>query len=159
MGLILQANPDDFDVDTYLKFREIYRSDYWRFSGPLKPSDISLGDVVFIWRADGSKKEGGGIIGLGRVTGTVTNIDLSTRPSRNLWRPPVKPGDHSDIVPIEVSEVRLSWGDGMVPRALIEGHPPMDTHIMFKLRVKSTYKISEDQERFLLKIWDRKRPK
>ena len=49
----------------------------------------------------------------------------------------------------------MAWS----PEHWFEGHPPMDTHIMFKLRVKSTYKISEDQERFLLKIWDRKRPK
>lgn len=47
MAWILQGNPKRFDVDDYLA-----RYSYIYWSTPTNQKDFSLGDRVFIWRAD-----------------------------------------------------------------------------------------------------------
>jgi hypothetical protein len=47
---IFQGNPDKFDVDDYLKKTNQV---YWSVTGKGHQKAVSIGDPVFIWRAQG----------------------------------------------------------------------------------------------------------
>ena len=69
---LLQANPDQFDVTTYVeRFTDIY----WSIKKEAWQRRAAVGDEVFIWRAMGSAKVESGVIACGYITEPATEKD------------------------------------------------------------------------------------
>jgi hypothetical protein len=156
---LFQANPDDFIVDTYLRQREKYQPLHWRFVGSVRSSDAAPGDTAFVWRANGKARKDGGLIAVGRLSSYVERKELRSLSGSHLWIPLPAKGLTSDVVQIDLKEVRLTWKEGMVPRELIECEPLMSQHQLITARQGSAFSLSQEQERRLLAIWSGKRPK
>ena len=92
---IFQANPDIFDVDTYLERNEEI---LWSVRQVHFRDQIPPGDRVFIWRAQGKRFQN-------KVYGVVAEGTISGRPeplqddASDLWR--------GDDVPAEPTELRV----------------------------------------------------
>ena len=110
---LFQANPDRFDVTTYV---EQSRDVYWSIKKLAWQRQVSKGDEVFIWRAMGSARVESGVIASGYITLPATNKS-SIQPRQpigeSLWRP-----GYSELSPIKVgihlSDVRTSSDKGML---------------------------------------------
>jgi hypothetical protein len=107
---IFQGNPSLFRIDEYLKTA---KSIVWSIMQKHFLKAISVGDEVYIWRADGHERGTGGIVARGTITSTPKSM-LDDAPS--LWTqpevPPSKPRVH-----ISLDEVRLTEVQGMIGRA------------------------------------------
>ena len=79
---IFQANPDIFDVDTYIERQEDI---LWSVRQTHFRDQMNTGDRVYIWRAQGKKFQNkvDGVIAEGTISGTpqVLRDDAS-----DLWR-------------------------------------------------------------------------
>lgn len=63
---IFQGNPKPFRLDDFLRENE---NIWWSLNQVHYQNVISIGDIVYFWRADGGRRGTGGVIAKGRVTG------------------------------------------------------------------------------------------
>ena len=83
----LQANPDQFDVTTYV---ESFTDIYWSLKREAWQKKAAVGDEVFIWRAKGSSKLPSGVIAHGFVSQPATQkskLQAQENVGEHLWRP------------------------------------------------------------------------
>ena len=66
---IFQGNPKLFHMDEYLSARQ-HQQIVWSVRQKHFLRTISVGDEVYIWRADGRGKGTGGIVAKGMITST-----------------------------------------------------------------------------------------
>ena len=79
---IFQANPDTFDVDSYLRQSSTF---VWTVRQRYLADRMLVGDQVFIWRAGGKRRAISGIVALGELTGTPREMEDDPA-SLKFWR-------------------------------------------------------------------------
>jgi predicted RNA-binding protein with PUA-like domain len=81
---IFQCNPDDFDVDEYLRRITAQNPSEFRWNVRQHAKDMAKGDQVFIWRAAGNRGCQRGIIAMGELIGSPRQMRVDP-PSRGCW--------------------------------------------------------------------------
>lgn len=113
---LLQANPDQFDVTTYVeRFSDIY----WSIKKEAWQKRVAVGDDVFIWRAMGSAKVESGVIASGYITEPATDksaIRFKENVGEDLWRPGCHELSQTKIG-IHLNEVRTASNQGMLMKS------------------------------------------
>lgn len=134
---IFQANPNRFDVDSYLATNDEI---VWLAKQHAK--EMQIGDRVFIWRADGDAKGTGGVVASGILTDlpSVMPVPENQKPH---WRR-VEDLDAASRVWIRLHQVRTESSQ-VVKRAWIESDPILAGMRITKFRSETNYIISEDQ--------------
>ena len=144
---IFQSNPKGFNLDIYLKqvnpVQWTIRQKQFRFH-------ISIGDEVFIWRADGFNPGSGGIIAKGKIT-SLPELIKDKHPQYYV----TQSENLADLrVNIEINEVRLSEKEGMIKRVDLENDERINDLIILKMRNQTNYKLDKKQANFLKQLWD-----
>ncbi len=147
MAWIFQGNPNRYDVDDYLsRYSQLI---YWRTNRFIK--DISVGDTAFVWRA-GSEV---GAVAIGTVVEVPTPAHSVKHPEalgEDLW---VKnEASYSEIkTGIQLTEVRLTNDEGLVPRAVAKDDPVLANATIIKVPNGSVFKLSGDELSALVRLW------
>lgn len=129
---IFQGNPKQFNVDAYLRENEVIT---WGVRQKQFSDDIHVGDRVFLWRADGGKKNSGGIVAHCEVTSN-----------------PYDGSEHLEV-DLKVMEYRLTAEDGMLFRHQLKELPETKKIQIIKIGTGTNFKISEEEYSLLYKLW------
>lgn len=131
---IFQGNPKHFDVDTYLvENNEVT----WGVRQKQFVDDIKIGDKVFIWRADGGKKNSGGVI---------ASSEVISEPYE---------GEENYEVDLEIKDYRLSKDAGMLMRHELKELPEINTIQILKIGTGTNFKLSEQDFHKLERFWEK----
>jgi hypothetical protein len=146
MAWILQGNPNRFDIDEYLSR---YSFIYW--STPTNQKDFSIGDLVFIWRAD----KDAGVVAYGVVKELPVprnNVKTPEALGDGFW---VSQSDEpSEVkVGIELEEVRLSNEEDMLEREVLKTHPVLGQNRIITNPVGTVFRLNAGEEKTLLDLW------
>jgi len=149
---IVQCNPEAFDLLPYLK-NHGDKPDRWVVSVPRYEKELTVGDVVFIWKSAGSEGRRG-IYGVGKVT---------ARPGENAQFPPY--GDHYWKDQIEKRRLEpLPWVDVRY-RKLILDNPVLDAELtarglggllILRMPRRGIYKLTEQEGNTLQQLVDQR---
>ena len=85
---IFQANPNTFDLDGYLRVASVIT---WTVRQRHFADRITVGDRVFIWRAQGGGKEQAGVIAAGYIL-EPPQVQPEHEAARSFWREPPEQG-------------------------------------------------------------------
>lgn len=129
---IFQGNPKFFDVNTYLLENKRIN---WSIRQKQHVNEISTGDPVFIWRADGGDKNTGGVIAL---------CEVVSEPY---------PEDDDIKVDLEVKEYRLTREEGMLLRHELKEIPDTTGLQIFKMSQLTNYRLNEEEFQRLYHLW------
>lgn len=148
---IFQGNPDLFPLnDNYLKVGTKIR---WAIRQKHYKDAIKPGDIVYIWRSDGSGGElYGGLIAKGRI---VSKVDQMTDDCPNLWKQ--KPDGYNLVdlrVDIELDEVRTKKSEGMLRRYELKQDDIFKSFRIMKLRQETNYLLSEQEANYTDQLWN-----
>jgi hypothetical protein len=149
---LLQANPDQFDVTTYVeRFRDIY----WSVKKEIWQRKAAVGDVVFIWRARGHSKNVSGVIASGYITEPATdksNVRFKGNIGADLWMP-----GHQELsskkIGIHLEEVRTSQGNGMLLSAHFQNDSILARSQIITVRSGAVFQLTEIQARRIRELW------
>lgn len=150
---IFQGNPELYDLIRYFKEEKIVR---WDVNQSHFEYMIAPGDIVYIWRSNGSSGElFGGVI----AKGTVVNNPLIMPPHRpDLWF--VKPQNylvHDLRVDIEIEEYRSKKLDGMLRAADLKIDPNFKNARIIKWHQETNYLLDCDTAKYLEELWNKAR--
>ncbi|KAA9022936.1 AAA family ATPase [Niallia endozanthoxylica] len=129
---IFQGNPKQFDVNTYV---EENKELTWGVRQKQYIDDIKMGDKVFLWRADGGKKNSGGVIALSEVI---------SEPYE---------GDEHYEVKLVIKAYRLTKDDGMLMRHELKELPETKTIQILKIGTGTNFKLTEQEFLILSEFW------
>jgi len=150
---LFQGNPDQFDVDAYMKSAERI---YWSVSVKKYQREISLGDVVYLWRAQGKAKAVSGVVAKAVVIETCKPKDKLEHPTwlyDQLWMPESKEkSDHK--VGLLVESYRLHPEDAMVTSGDFRSDTILSESNIIKVRVGSNFPLSADEAKRISQLWD-----
>ncbi len=149
---LLQANPDQFDVTTYVeRFTDIY----WSIKKEAWQRKAAVGDEVFIWRAMGSAKVESGVIACGYITEPATAKDQVRYPENiadELWR-----SGYSELskmkIGIHLTNARVSGDKGMLLKAYFLSDPILAKSQIITVRSGAVFMLSESQARRVRELW------
>lgn len=150
---IFQGNPDKFNIDEYLrKSKEIY----WSVTKKKHQHEISIGDLVYIWRSKGSQKAISGIIAVGVISEECKPKDEvlnSLNLYENLWIESFS--ETSEIkAGVKIKEIRMTPQDGMVTADELLKDPILSQMQILKARVGSNFLLNENQSRIIETYWN-----
>jgi len=157
---ILQGNPNNFAIDTYLK-----DFDYVYWSVPIKKyrEEINVGDRVFFWRASGRSKSIAGIIGSGVVSEECKPMNQVDHPDlidpgisaekSSLWSEESEPKS-SFKVGVRKHIVRLTPDQGMLTRDELVGASEFSKNQIMTVRQGSVFPMSDDEFSFIQSLWN-----
>lgn len=152
---IFQGNSDIFDVDSYLAKEEVL---FWPVREKHLAKEMRSGDLVFIWRASGSKGGIAGIVAKGVLTGRPEVMDRDHR-AQNFWK--LNQPDIELMVPLLVLE-KCNEKGRMVRRSSLTGDPIASGIRIMKLQSETNYRIKPDEAERLENLvnktgknWDR----
>lgn len=131
---IFQGNPKHFDVDTYI---EENKKLSWGVRQKQFVDDIKIGDKVFLWRADGGKKNSGGVVAFSEVI---------SEPYE---------GDEVFEVDLVVNDFRLTKESGMLMRHELKELPETRNIQILKIGTGTNFKLSEQEYQTLLELWNK----
>lgn len=147
MTWIFQGNPDKFDVDDYLaRYPELI---YWRV--PRYKAEVSVGDRAFIWRT-GSQS---GVVASGTVIEAPVEASRVAHPEAlgdDLWVAE-KPATDEPKVGIALDSVRLSVGEGMVPRTALKDDLLFKESAIIKYRSGTVFPLDGAQSKRVEELW------
>jgi hypothetical protein len=151
---LMQGNPDRFDIDAYLirglsKRRRIY----WLVRPLRYQNRIRKYHDVFFWRSAGRLRGPAGLIGQGQVVGDPVERETEVP---KLWHRPIVVGP-ALMVPVKVTELRLSPEEGMVTRDEILAHQAAARLPVSPLRT-TLHSVGWPTEKALLDLWRAKQP-
>jgi len=145
---IFQGNPKKFRIDEYLRNRQLIT---WGIKQTYFKDEISNGNEVFIWRADGDKPGSGGIVAKGEILSRPTEIKDD---APKLWnKPPEKLIELRVIIKLE--EVRL--GEGMLKRVDLKEDPTASTMIILKFPKETNYKLEPLHAQYIKQLWEQRK--
>ncbi len=130
---IFQGNPRHFPVDDYIRENDTIT---WSIRQRQYIDEIKQGDLVFIWRSDGGKKNTGGIIALSEV--------ISESFESN--------GDFK--VKLKILERRLTAEEGKLFRHELKEIPDTMNLKIFKISQQTNYRLSDQEFQRLFNIWN-----
>lgn len=149
---IFQGNPDKFNIDEYLTST---KDIYWSVTQPKHQKEIAVGDLVYIWRAKGSKKQVSGVIALGVVTEESKpreEVNNKLVLYDELWNENYS--EASKIkAGIRLKEIRLTPNDGMIISEIFEQDPVLSQSQIIKTRVGSNFILNEIQSLLIGQYW------
>jgi len=150
---IFQGNPDKFNIDEYLRRT---KDIYWSVTQPKHQNEIKVGDLIYIWRAKGSKNAISGIVAFG-----VVNEESKPREEvknklvlyDELWQEDFS--EASQIkAGIKLKEIRLDPEDGMITSEIFEQDPILSQSQLIKARVGSNFLLNETQSSLVEQYWN-----
>ncbi len=149
---LLQANPDQFDVTTYVeRFTDIY----WSIKKEAWQKKATIGDEVFIWRAMGSAKVESGVIACGYITEPATEKDRVRYPENiadELWRP-----GYSELskvkIGIHLTNVRVSGNNGMLLKDYFLSDTVLAKSQIVTVRSGAVFLLPGLQARRIRELW------
>ncbi len=150
---IFQGNPDKFDVDEYLRKTDYV---YWSVTWPAHQKQMAIGDKVFIWRAKGKMKAVSGLVAFGSIAEECTGRDKVKKPMKiydSLWNLGPQEEASEIKVGVQITEVRLSPGKGMVTLDEILCDPVLSDMQIVKARQGSNFSLTEAQYQRLVELW------
>ena len=146
---IFQANPDTFDINSYLESRLAERAPI-RWVVRQKPTAIQVGDHVYIWRSAGKKRGESGVIASGIVLTEPKNM---ADDSGGLWSDG-EPSEELRVV-IELHDVRLSAEEGMLLAQDLIVDSTLEQLRIFRMRAETNYMLSAEHGSKLMLLWSR----
>lgn len=146
---IFQANPDTFDINSYLESRLAERAPI-RWVVRQKPTAIQVGDHVYIWRSAGKKRGESGVIASGIVLTEPKNM---ADDSGGLWSDG-EPAEELRVV-IELHDVRLSAEEGMLLAQDLSVDSTLEQLRIFRMRAETNYMLSAEHGSKLMLLWSR----
>ena len=147
---IFQVNPKWFNIDEYLRTR---KKIFWEINQTYLIGDISIGDTVFIWRADGGNPKSGGIVGKGTIISLPKEME-DDAPELWIEGPPETP---KQCVQIELSEVRLKENEGMLKRGLLKNLNDLKDMYILRFYQRTNYKLEPHQAERIQQMWEERR--
>jgi len=154
---ILQGNPDQFDVDSYLQQTDYI---YWSVSIPKHRDEMRTGDSVFLWRSQGDKKAISGIIAFGvieEVPVAKSQVRFPISLYDALWQ--TNYTEKSEFkVGVRVREYRLSPTAGMVLSSTIKADPNLSLMQIIRTRVGTSFLLNAGHASELMDNWNMSRP-
>jgi HNH endonuclease/EVE domain len=140
---IFQGNPKRFQMDEYIKSNKTV---WWSVNQEHFLDDISLDDVVYLWRADGRKKGTGGIIARGKVSGEpVTNVAPS-----QFWMDATNTGSHYSV-PIEIESHLID--SEFIRRVELLQDPVLQDLLILRMANNTNYLVDSEHAELLNKWW------
>ena len=149
---LFQGNPDQFDVNGYLQ-----KSDqiYWSVTVKKYQREISLGDIVFLWRAQGKKRTASGVVAKATVIEECkpkSDLNNPTWLYDELWNK--GSSEKSDIkVGLRVESYRLQPVDNMITLGDFKADPVLRASRIVRVRVGSNFPLSEDEAQRIESLW------
>lgn len=150
---LFQGNPDQFDIDTYLKKAERV---YWSVSVKKYQNEISLGDTVYLWRAQGKKKAISGIVAKTTVIEACKpkeELDNPTWLYDGLWSPDSKEKSEYKVA-LLVEDFRLKPDDSMITSREFMSDPVLRESNIIKVRVGSNFPLKDEEVKRIESLWD-----
>lgn len=130
---IFQGNPKQFPVNEYIRDNDIIT---WSIRQRQYIDEIKKGDLVFIWRSDGGKKNTGGIIALTEVVSEPFEKDGAQK------------------VELKILDRRLTAEEGMLFRHELKEIPETMNLRIFKISQQTNYRLTEEEFKHLKNFWD-----
>lgn len=142
---VFQANPRLYDLDQYLSRHTFI---YWNC--PKFADQMQVGMPVFLKRSG----LGGGIVAKGTIGELPAPKDRVEHPEylrEDLW----KEGSRADVpvVGIQLDEVRLSTGEGMLSTSVLESLAELAGHPLVAFRQGTVFRLSAEQAMGLYREW------
>ncbi|MCX5566945.1 EVE domain-containing protein [Alcaligenes phenolicus] len=144
---LFQANPDRFDLDSYLA------ADLETITWVVRQhrESIALGDSVFIWKAQGKRKAISGVVAECRVVSAVEKRP-SDAASLPLW-------DKDEALKLELRVelivIRVANIGEILRRDWLKMDPVLSQLTIFKTTQNTNYLITEQQASRLRALWER----
>jgi predicted HNH restriction endonuclease len=144
---IFQANPDTFDIDSYLEtcYAE---GEPIRWVVRQYSSTVRAGDKVFIWRSAGKKRGASGVIASGWIH---SNPEVMSDDSGGLWSEGEMPDETR--VSLIINEIRLCPEEGMLLTESFKADPILQDLRILKLRAETNYLLPAEQASELDSRW------
>ncbi|WP_221080695.1 EVE domain-containing protein [Alcaligenes faecalis] len=144
---LFQANPDRFDLDSYLTAN--LETITWVVRQHRE--EIAFGDSVFIWKAQGKSKAISGVVAECRVVSAV-----ETRPSdvasSKLWD---EDEELKSEPRVELLVIRVAHPQEVLKRDWLKVDPVLSQLAIFKMTQSTNYLITEQQTSRLRALWER----
>lgn len=144
---IFQANPDTFDIDSYLETRYA-EGEPIRWVVRQYSSTVRAGDKVFIWRSAGKKRGASGVIASGWIH---SNPEVMSDDSGGLWSEGEMPDETR--VSLIINEIRLCPEEGMLLTESFKADPILQDLRILKLRAETNYLLPAEQASELDSHW------
>lgn len=144
---IIQANPDRYDVDSYLSQHAFI---YW--SAKQHAKKISVGDKVYLWRSGADA----GIIASGEITEPVKALEKINRPEclgREFWADPDSEVE-SKLVGITLDDVRLDVDSGMVTRDSVIKDQRVANAKIIRVKQMTVFSVSPVEVAGFSELWN-----
>ena len=150
---IFQGNPDKFDIDEYLsKSQKIY----WSVTHRKHQNELSIGDLIYLWRAKGSKGAISGIVACGHLVEECKPRDQVNDPIDlydSLWQE-----DNVEASEIKagilVSEIRLTPKDGMLRAQDLKQDLDLARMQIPTAHVGTNFLLNKKQSERIKEYWD-----
>ena len=150
---IFQGNQDTFDVTRYLTSIDFV---YWSVRHKSHQEKMTIGDLVFIWRAKGRSKQTPGIIAFGTIAETCKPKSEIHHPeflAESLWTS--ISSEVSEVkVGVKIQEVRPTLDEGMLSYYHIRTIPELSGMQIVTARTGTNFLLTESQFSRLFEIWD-----
>jgi 5-methylcytosine-specific restriction enzyme A len=143
---IFQGNPKDFQVDEYLRTR---RDIVWAIRQEHLIEDISIDDVIYIWRSVGDNPHSGGIVAKGKIK-SLPSTDIS-EDAPELWLEE-EPKQFSRVK-IYLEDVRLTGVKGMINRDYILEDPILSNLLIIGNPIMTNYKLTKEHTEKINQWW------
>jgi len=149
---IFQGNPDKFDIDDYLSQS---RKIYWSVTHRKHQNELSIGDLIYLWRAKGSHNAISGIIACGQLVEECKPFDQVNDPLDlyyNSWQE-----DNNEASEIKagvlVHEKRLTPEEGMLRSQDLQNDPVLSKMRILTVHVGSNFLLSNQQSERIKDFW------
>ena len=146
---IFQGNPDVFDVDTYLQSGDPC---YWSVKHKKHQDRMSIGDPVWLWRAQGKKTRAiNGIVARGSVGELPKIVELPDE--QRYWSEGEERRSEVKVL-IKLEEVRLSPEAGMIIEDAISNDPVLADMLIIRARVGTNFPIEPEEQQWIETMWN-----
>ncbi len=144
---IFQGNPDQFDVDAYVR-RE--SEVLWTVRQAHYAKDMCVGDRVFIWRSAGAARGRAGVVAIGKIIETPRER-TDDQHALALWRDP----EAGRVAALRVG-IKIDLGEDaqLLDRKTIATTDTLHDLMILKMANQTNYKISAAEESSLLALWN-----
>ena len=154
---IFQGNPDRFNIDKYLSQSSKI---YWTVTHQKHQNELSLGDLIYLWRAKGLNNAISGIIARGQLIEVCkprNQVDDPEYLFDNLWQD--NNIDTSEIkAGILIHETRLNTEEGMLRSIDLQKDPILSRMQIITARVGSNFLVNDQQSELIKAYWDASNP-
>jgi hypothetical protein len=144
---IFQSNPDEFDIDSYLADSDILT---WTIRQEHYIKQISIGDVVYLWRAQGKHKRQAGIIAEARVVRAPYKARRNQAMSA-LWKR--TPKQLNTVVDMEL--VRVAGDSEMLRRETLLTDRVLKQLTILRMRTATNYLVPPELAGRLHSLWQK----